>query len=91
MLEAIKCAALRVSDGRIVTGINHGFAYASLTDRANFDPALEIEEGFLTTLGRFVGRVEALVVATAALQCRPQSTGFLCSEDVAQAREAGAL
>jgi len=49
---------------------------------ANQRAGLEAEQGFLTDLGRFVDRVQALRVARDAKQCEPDTRDELFSEDL---------
>lgn len=90
MTERIKLAAYRLRDGRIVEDICHGFALAQvlelleLTDGCTYyDDELGLEDGFTTTTGRFVGRMEALQIARAAAQYSGLGNGvYLLAEDV---------
>lgn len=69
-IEAIKSAAIQTMDGKIVEGFSHGDAF----DKAGTDEALR--DGFTTTSGRFVDRIEALNIAKQAGQFKPDLPEF---------------
>jgi len=65
--ESIKSAAIKFK-GEIIAGVNHAFAIMQLErnyPRANIT---SLEEGFLTSSGRFVDRREAAEIADQAAQ-----------------------
>lgn len=68
-LEKIAAAAIRVPGGRIFTGVTHAGAQVSLiedpslTGAQKVDMMANIEDGFMTTEGRFVSREEAFQIA----------------------------
>lgn len=83
--ETVTAAALRYQDGRVETGKSH----LEIVDRPGF-VAEGAEEGFVTSTGRFVGRVEANKIAEQASQVTEAPKRFmgpnrLVAEDLAAA------
>lgn len=56
--ERVDKAALRTPDGKIYTGVSHGFAYIDNPGLNKFELS-DLEQGFTTNSGRFVSRSEA--------------------------------
>lgn len=75
MHEKIKCAAVKVNQN-LYWGDNHGECIRQLKDNST--------QGFLTTLGRFVDRKEALRIARANKQIvkKHAPKDILLSEDL---------
>jgi len=72
----IKCAAIRLEDGRVFTGANHREAFdAGHAEEADRLMVNRAESGFVTECGRFVRRKPALRIAQAA--------GQLINEEIA--------
>jgi hypothetical protein len=66
--EAITAAAVRAKDGSIFTGIHHGDALEAAEKAGHKADDLIGLDGFLTSSGRYVDRVEASKIASAAKQ-----------------------
>ena len=54
--ERVQAAAIRTPDGRVITGVSHGFI---MLDNPWLDGFASLEDGFVTNEGRFVTRGEA--------------------------------
>jgi hypothetical protein len=87
MHEIIICAAVRFDThwerGKVVVGNFHGACFAAKA--AFFPDAKEVEQGFVTSQLRFVGREEARRIAVEARQVNPErchSETELFSEDL---------
>ncbi len=79
MEELIKHAAIKTSDGEIVTGKSHAHAYEkALPKKFGTSPG---DQGFVTNTGRYVGREEGGKIALASGQI-VKETNFLFSEDL---------
>ena len=80
--ERIICAAVLLDGGKFVVGNFHGCCFAA--QRTFFPDTKEAQQGFVTSLRRFVGREEALVIANAAGQVVKKHTPLdqLLSEDL---------
>lgn len=66
--ETCICAAVRLADGYIVRGHRHNDCMRTARDRADANGSVYTRpaQGFLTTRGRFVDRVEGLRLQLAA-------------------------
>lgn len=80
MIEKIKAAAIRLSNGKIYEDRRHYHCIRKAIDDGN-KPPIEGEEGFTTTSGRFVDRKEAAKIAHKAKQTT-HDTLVLFSEDI---------
>ncbi len=80
MGETIKCAAIKRTDGIILAGRNHSFI---IQHSPKGTCGKESMQGFLTSSGRFVGRVEAGCIAFDAKQIK-KPIDVLFSEDITQ-------
>lgn len=79
--ETVTCAAIRVGD-QIFYGKRHSDCIF-LANRINGEPPRERIEGFLTDMGRFVDREEAMDIAIKAKQVSRDHSGTrLFSEDL---------
>lgn len=67
--EKIAAAAVRLPDGSVVEGANHEAIKAEISP-SEAEPASKVEEGFVTSTGRFVDRTEAADVAANAGQLK---------------------
>lgn len=73
MTERIICAAVRHED-RVWMGHRHSYALAAMNDRLSYDmtrqeiSSLHVEQGFMTSLSRFVSREDAMKIAEDADQ-----------------------
>ena len=84
--ETISTAALKYRE-KIFTGVNHLLA---LTEAQKEHPGLEFSEvqnGFLTSQGRFVDRDEADLIAKLSGQIKRSWRGHLHSEELGRRRE----
>lgn len=68
--ESIKAAALRYK-GEIFTGPTHADAVCVLEETYPDYRAREVEDGFVTSTGRYVDRDEALAIAQGKDQVKP--------------------
>lgn len=82
--EIIKCAAIRTGEGHIICGPYHGKCL-QIANEAGFEkPDDKFGQGFITNILRFVGRVEALAIATKENQIAKKHSpvDILLSEDL---------
>ena len=79
MSETIKCAAVKRTDGIILAGRNHGFI---IQHSPKGTCKKNSEQGFLTSEGRFVGRIEAGEIAFKTGQVK--KADLLFSEDITE-------
>lgn len=83
-LEIPACAAIRFADGAIIAGRRHDVCIKSAValELTRHDVA-EATQGFMTTRGRFVDRVEGWDLAIAAgIVTNKSTTKCLFSEDL---------
>lgn len=87
-MEKLKCAAIKYKDlnggeWHIEEGMRHAYILLAMHDKGVTYDKLSAVQGFMTTSGRFVDRVEAIGIAIAAKQVTSQfSKDELRSEDV---------
>ena len=75
--EVIICAAILMPDGYIIRGHRHNDCIHTAAGYARYLGVRPVEQGFLTSRNRFVGREEAYVIYRPTEGCRD-----LYSEDV---------
>lgn len=80
-IETIISAAIKRSDGIILAGRNHAFVIQHSPEGTCKNNS---QQGFITSLARFVGRTEAASIAFLAKQIKDPSNHFLFSEDITQ-------
>ena len=87
--ETIKCAAVRTDEGHIICGPYHGKCL-QIAGQAGFKKlGDQFGQGFMTNRLRFVGRVEALAIATKENQIdkKHPPVDILLSEDLKNFKE----
>ena len=87
--ETIKCAALRTGEGHIICGPYHGKCLQAAGEAGFEKLEGKYSQGFMTDRLRFVGRREALVIATKEDQIdkKHPPTDILLSEDLKNFKE----
>lgn len=78
--EQVRSAALRLKNGETYEDINHGMALNRILDRYQQGALPEMEEGFTTSHGRFIGREAAMDMAQQRNQIKPEVLPALTSE-----------
>jgi hypothetical protein len=95
-IEGVGKAALRTSKGDVIEGNTHGDAFEKYQEKYPDDNTYKgIDQGFVTTNGRFVDREEAFKLATEAKQfidkgIPPLGSHGLLSEDINPIQQAQA-
>ena len=81
--EVIICAAILMPDGYIIRGHRHNDCIHTRAGYARYLGQREVEQGFMTSRNRFVGRKEAYVIhSNAWTHCPIEGVRDLFSEDV---------
>ena len=63
MVEKVKCAAVRTSEGHIIVGPYHGRCLQTVKTGGLGEVDRKMGQGFITTKLRFILRREALMIA----------------------------
>lgn len=84
MEEKIICAAVKTSDDMVAIqlGIGRHNNIIHHLARSGFKTPVSGEQGFITSSGRFVDRIEAREIAIKAGQCKDTEYPQLYSEDL---------
>ena len=81
--EVIICAAILMPDGYIVRGHRHNDCIHTRAGYTRYLGQREVEQGFMTSRNRFVGREEAYVIHNSEWLVNPtEGVRDLFSEDV---------
>lgn len=79
----VLCAAVRLPDGTLWTGLRHRAIIKDIVESTLDAPPADAEVGFVDTEGNFIGRYEALMLAEQAGQLEHNSArSRLQSEDI---------
>jgi len=81
-IETIKHAAVKSADGWIFIGKHHADCFHKMHHIAVKSSQKSEDQGFITSLGRYVDRHEGARIAQAAKQVEPMKVEILFSENL---------